>query len=252
MLFLPRQARDKHRENSKKDRFLARRRPCGPPAATRLAGGAETNTPFEWFPYVCPEPVLVKSSFIYINGSSKRPFCYLRDTAIAFSHPRNKTILLPRQARDTRERTAGEKKRRFPFRFEFTSGYIGLVRVGPSSAVRTETCFLFYCAISLLRDGKATIFCQDRLGTSMWKCQDRLGTNVEQKLKNDVTTLPAGGDLRPDASGPGSAAGAARTAGAARASRRMQGEDSYPPHSRLLQLQRLVRKCGVFWLTFHM
>jgi hypothetical protein len=110
MLFLPRQARDKHRENSKKDRFLARRRPCGPPAATRLAGGAETNTPFEWFPYVCPEPVLVKSSFIYINGSSKRPFCYLRDTAIAFSQPRNKTILLPRQARDTRERTAGEKK----------------------------------------------------------------------------------------------------------------------------------------------
>jgi hypothetical protein len=139
----------------------------------------------------------------------------------------------------------GEKKRRFPFRFEFTSGYIGLVRVGPSSAVRTETCCRFYCAISLLRDGKATIFCQDRLGTSMWKCQDRLGTN-------DVTTLPAGGDLRPDASGPGSAAGAARTAGAARASRRMQGEDSYPPHSRLLQLQRLVRKCGVFWLIFYM
>ena len=25
------------------------------------------------FPYVCPEPVLVKSSFLYINGS-KRPF----------------------------------------------------------------------------------------------------------------------------------------------------------------------------------
>jgi hypothetical protein len=29
---------------------------------------------FVWsFPYVCPEPVLVKSSFLYINGS-KRPF----------------------------------------------------------------------------------------------------------------------------------------------------------------------------------
>jgi hypothetical protein len=26
---------------------------------------------FECFPYVCPEPVLVKSSFIYINGSKK-------------------------------------------------------------------------------------------------------------------------------------------------------------------------------------
>jgi hypothetical protein len=32
---------------------------------------------FFWsFPYVCPEPVLVKSSFIYINGS-KRPFFHL-------------------------------------------------------------------------------------------------------------------------------------------------------------------------------
>jgi hypothetical protein len=28
---------------------------------------------FEWFPYVCPEPVLVKCSVLYINGS-KRPF----------------------------------------------------------------------------------------------------------------------------------------------------------------------------------
>ena len=28
---------------------------------------------FRVFPYVCPEPVLVKRSFLYINGS-KRPF----------------------------------------------------------------------------------------------------------------------------------------------------------------------------------
>jgi hypothetical protein len=27
----------------------------------------------EWFPYVCPEPVLAKCSFLYINGS-KKPF----------------------------------------------------------------------------------------------------------------------------------------------------------------------------------
>jgi hypothetical protein len=34
----------------------------------------ENATPFfEWFPYVCPEPVLVKRSFLEINGS-KRPF----------------------------------------------------------------------------------------------------------------------------------------------------------------------------------
>jgi hypothetical protein len=31
---------------------------------------------FECFPYVCPEPVLVNSSFLCINGS-KRPFSYL-------------------------------------------------------------------------------------------------------------------------------------------------------------------------------
>jgi hypothetical protein len=31
---------------------------------------------FECFPYVCPEPVLVKSSFLYINGA-KRPFFHL-------------------------------------------------------------------------------------------------------------------------------------------------------------------------------
>eukprot|EP01046_Picozoa_sp_COSAG06_P008783 COSAG06_NODE_449_length_15623_cov_50.097204_1_plen_44_part_10 len=23
---------------------------------------------FEWFPYVCPEPILVKCLFLYING----------------------------------------------------------------------------------------------------------------------------------------------------------------------------------------
>jgi hypothetical protein len=31
------------------------------------ANGAETH-PFSSFPYVCPEPVLVKRSFLYING----------------------------------------------------------------------------------------------------------------------------------------------------------------------------------------
>jgi hypothetical protein len=45
-----------------------------------VAGGAnqlqENALFFECFPYVCPEPVLVKSSFLYINGS-KRPFFHL-------------------------------------------------------------------------------------------------------------------------------------------------------------------------------
>jgi hypothetical protein len=39
------------------------------PAATK-------RSVFECFPYVCPEPVLVKSSFLCINGS-KRPFFHL-------------------------------------------------------------------------------------------------------------------------------------------------------------------------------
>jgi hypothetical protein len=29
----------------------------------------KTASFFECFPYVCPEPVLAKSSFIYINGA---------------------------------------------------------------------------------------------------------------------------------------------------------------------------------------
>ena len=36
--------------------------------------GAENGIFFECFPHVCPEPVLAKSSFLYINGS-KMPFC---------------------------------------------------------------------------------------------------------------------------------------------------------------------------------
>jgi hypothetical protein len=36
-----------------------------------------TNGTFLSFAYVCPEPVLVKSSFLYINGQ-KSPFFHLR------------------------------------------------------------------------------------------------------------------------------------------------------------------------------
>jgi hypothetical protein len=38
-----------------------------------LAAGVE-NELFWSFPYVCPEPVLVKSSFLYINGSKSAVF----------------------------------------------------------------------------------------------------------------------------------------------------------------------------------
>ena len=37
------------------------------------AGTGGGAIPFLSFPYVCPEPVLIKCSFLYINGA-KRPF----------------------------------------------------------------------------------------------------------------------------------------------------------------------------------
>ena len=40
---------------------------------TMMILGAKNGIFFECFPYVCPEPVLAKASFIYINGS-KMPF----------------------------------------------------------------------------------------------------------------------------------------------------------------------------------
>ena len=124
--FLPRQARDKHRGNSKRHPVLSDVHRCGNSwkriqpwrcgAATACcsearwklqrhasrsyrAGRARRNLRglharprkrdvvrqqngvlFWSFPYVCPEPVLVKCSFLYIIGSN-RPFCcrYAKD-----------------------------------------------------------------------------------------------------------------------------------------------------------------------------
>jgi hypothetical protein len=44
------------------------------PAIFRFTAVRKTASFFECFPYVCPEPVLVKCSFLYINGG-KMPFC---------------------------------------------------------------------------------------------------------------------------------------------------------------------------------
>jgi hypothetical protein len=41
---------------------------------TWCSGGCEKRHLFLSFPYVCPEPVLVKRSFLYINGIAKMPF----------------------------------------------------------------------------------------------------------------------------------------------------------------------------------
>ena len=57
----------------------SRARPA--PLRSRRCGGAaalstlqQKRSFFECFPYVCPEPVLVKISFLYINGAKTRLF----------------------------------------------------------------------------------------------------------------------------------------------------------------------------------
>jgi hypothetical protein len=81
---LPRQARDKHilREPPKRDFVSYRVDPQLHPASVVSKAVSKDNTvlqengQFLIFPYVCPEPVLVKRSLLYINGS-KRPFSHL-------------------------------------------------------------------------------------------------------------------------------------------------------------------------------
>jgi hypothetical protein len=81
-IVLPRQARDKHRESTPKQRVVAFflgvcDEPCARKKWIALSAGAnlvrKTASFFECFPYVCPDPVLAKWSFLCINGS-KMPF----------------------------------------------------------------------------------------------------------------------------------------------------------------------------------
>jgi hypothetical protein len=44
---------------------------------------------FECTPYICPEPVLVKRSFLYINGFRKAIFAHRPQTCIIIHHDRN-------------------------------------------------------------------------------------------------------------------------------------------------------------------
>ena len=44
---------------------------------------------FECIPHICPEPVLVKRSFIYINGFRKAIFAHRPQTCIIIHHDRN-------------------------------------------------------------------------------------------------------------------------------------------------------------------
>jgi hypothetical protein len=83
---LPRQARDKHRENSKKDAVFRtwHSLPSDNGPDQFLPGGAaapfaelKENAAliFECsFPYVCPEPGLVKGSFLYAKMAQRRRF----------------------------------------------------------------------------------------------------------------------------------------------------------------------------------
>jgi hypothetical protein len=75
-MVLPRQARDEHTGKAEKREILVlfgfrRGLLLGPQEEAAAAGGdgAKNGIFFECFPYVCPEPVLAKSSFSYINGS---------------------------------------------------------------------------------------------------------------------------------------------------------------------------------------
>jgi hypothetical protein len=110
---LPRQARDQH--------------------SKELCGDETRRAFFECFPYVCPEPVLVKCSFIYIYAQKRTVFPHaqgfdypdglldnqvrempFRETPfrVPFSD-HNKTIILPRQARDGQECGKAEQKGAF-------------------------------------------------------------------------------------------------------------------------------------------
>jgi hypothetical protein len=60
---LPRQARDEHRENSKKRPFFSYLRVRAVHCGAMLEEHTHLSL-FECFPYVCPEPVLVKRSFL--------------------------------------------------------------------------------------------------------------------------------------------------------------------------------------------
>jgi hypothetical protein len=83
---------------------------------THSSGSARKETlPFLSFPYVCPEPVLVKRSFLYINGF-KSPF--FSPSGSARKEKNNglsclqlymKTIVLTRQARDRHKESAQTK-----------------------------------------------------------------------------------------------------------------------------------------------
>ena len=91
----PRLARDKHRENSKTDRVLAALTACAHVGNRSDGVGAvllrslkeETASLFECFPYVCPEPVLVKSSHLYINGAKRRVSLPARPCVPSHSSP---------------------------------------------------------------------------------------------------------------------------------------------------------------------
>jgi len=98
-IVLPRQARDKHRENSKRDRFSSGRCVLSPAFGLKKQIGRRKQKRKEKkrkekhcvfmlcllvdlqersfandvlsFPYVCPEPVLVKRSFLYKTQTSE-------------------------------------------------------------------------------------------------------------------------------------------------------------------------------------
>ena len=86
-IILPRQARDKHRENSKKD--AAFRAPSSSSQSPWQIWQSEPTSIkgsfLECFPYVCPGACLGKMIIctVYLNMGKKRPFSYLSRSLIA-------------------------------------------------------------------------------------------------------------------------------------------------------------------------
>jgi hypothetical protein len=70
-IMVPRQAREKHRERALKKewRFIYKLGFDYQEGAPCALNGAKNGIFFECFPYVCPEPVLAKRTFLYTNGA---------------------------------------------------------------------------------------------------------------------------------------------------------------------------------------
>jgi hypothetical protein len=172
------------------------------------------------FPYVCPEPVLVKSSFIYINGS-KRPFFHLgvfealhASCGESAENEKNKQTRtrngagvsvrvrlkhddgLPRQARDkttTEELKPNRKEReREREREREAVSFLNPAHLAPHAGVAYRDCRSLPCRASRTSNHPNTDVHHTNvleLGELRWRCDEfALGGN-RNKLVHEVEAL---------------------------------------------------------------